>query len=60
MAARQAIRDVGRALDMPYDSVDEIAKAIPFNAVDPVDIGRALKRSRKFANATNRTAQFAN
>lgn len=43
MAARQAIRDVGRALDMPYDSVDEIAKAIPFNAVDPVDIGRALE-----------------
>ncbi|MCY4109764.1 MAG: DNA polymerase III subunit alpha [Chloroflexi bacterium] len=43
MAARQAIRDVGRALNMPYDTVDEIAKAIPFSAVDPFDIRRALE-----------------
>ncbi len=42
MAARQAIRDVGRALNMPYDTVDEIAKVIPFSAVDPFDIQRAL------------------
>ena len=42
MAARAAIRDVGRALNMPYDTVDEIAKAIPFSAVDPFDIQRAL------------------
>ncbi len=43
MAARQAIRDVGRALNTPYDTVDEIAKAIPFNSVDPFDIQRALE-----------------
>jgi len=30
MAARGAIRDVGRALDMPYGEVDQIAKMIPF------------------------------
>ena len=29
MAARGAIRDVGRALDIPYDKVDRIAKMIP-------------------------------
>ncbi|WP_213818775.1 DNA polymerase III subunit alpha [Garciella nitratireducens] len=29
MAARQAIRDVGRALNMPYGKVDMIAKQIP-------------------------------
>ena len=29
MAARLAIRDVGRALDMPYGEVDKIAKMIP-------------------------------
>lgn len=29
MAARNAIRDVGRALDMPYQDVDRIAKLIP-------------------------------
>ncbi|NMA85581.1 MAG: DNA polymerase III subunit alpha [Epulopiscium sp.] len=29
MAARGAIRDVGRALNMPYSEVDKVAKAIP-------------------------------
>jgi len=29
MAARAAIRDVGRVMDMPYNDVDRIAKAIP-------------------------------
>jgi DNA polymerase-3 subunit alpha len=29
MAAKAAIRDVGRALDMPYSEVDKIAKLIP-------------------------------
>ncbi|MCR5154581.1 MAG: DNA polymerase III subunit alpha [Lachnospiraceae bacterium] len=29
MAARNVIRDVGRALDYPYSTVDEIAKMIP-------------------------------
>ncbi len=30
MAARAAIRDVGRALDIPYNEVDSVAKMIPF------------------------------
>ncbi len=30
MAARAAIRDVGRVIDMPYNQVDRIAKEIPF------------------------------
>jgi len=30
MAARAVIRDVGRALDIPYGEVDAIAKMIPF------------------------------
>jgi len=29
MAARAAIRDVGRALDMPYGDVDRVAKLVP-------------------------------
>ncbi|CCO09276.1 DNA polymerase III subunit alpha [Desulforamulus hydrothermalis] len=29
MAARAAIRDVGRALDMPYGDVDKVAKLVP-------------------------------
>ncbi len=29
MAARAAVRDVGRALNMPYSEVDKVAKAVP-------------------------------
>jgi len=29
MAARAAIRDVGRALDIPYNEVDQVAKMVP-------------------------------
>src|SRR5207253_3210681 len=32
MGARAAIRDVGRAMGLPYGDVDRIAKLIPFNA----------------------------
>src|SRR5205823_124226 len=30
MAAKAAVRDVGRVLDMPYSQCDAIAKLIPF------------------------------
>lgn len=40
MAARAAIRDVGRALDIPYGDVDVIAKMIPFQI--GMTIGKAL------------------
>ena len=32
MAARGAIRDVGRAMAMPYAAVDAIAKLVPYGA----------------------------
>lgn len=48
MAARAAIRDVGRALDIPYSEVDIIAKLIPFQlgmTIDKaLDINPELKR----------------
>jgi len=44
MAARGAIRDVGRALDMPYGEVDNIAKQIP-NELN-ITIKRALEISK--------------
>jgi len=43
MAARAAIRDVGRALDVPYGDVDRIAKMIP--AELGVTIDRSLEIS---------------
>ncbi len=43
MAARAAIRDVGRALDVPYGDVDRIAKMIPGEL--GVSIARSLEIS---------------
>ncbi|HNR04219.1 MAG TPA: DNA polymerase III subunit alpha, partial [Bacillota bacterium] len=41
MAARAAIRDVGRALNIPYAQVDMIAKKIPF------EIGMTIEKALK-------------
>ncbi|HEX9198223.1 MAG TPA: DNA polymerase III subunit alpha [Acidobacteriaceae bacterium] len=49
MAAKAAIKDVGRALEMPYGEVDRIAKLIP--ATIGITIDRALKDSPPLAAA---------
>ena len=46
LAAKAAIRDVGRALGMPYSVVDSIAKQVP-NELN-ITIDKALKRSAEF------------
>src|ERR1700723_3254684 len=43
MAAKAAIKDVGRALDMPYGEVDRIAKMIPLTI--GITIDQALKQA---------------
>ena len=45
MAARGAIRDVGRALAIPYGTVDSIAKLVPFEL--NITIDKALEASRE-------------
>jgi DNA polymerase-3 subunit alpha len=49
MAAKAAIKDVGRALDMPYGEVDRIAKMIP-TAIG-ITIEQALEDSPHLATA---------
>jgi DNA polymerase-3 subunit alpha len=49
MAAKAAIKDVGRALDMPYGEVDRIAKMIP--PTIGITIDQALKDSPPLAQA---------
>ena len=46
MSARMVIRDVGRALDMPYAECDKLAKMIP-NEVH-ITINKALDQNREF------------
>ena len=52
MAARMVLRDVGRALDMPYAAVDRVAKMIPMGGQghnitikEAVDISADLKQA---------------
>ena len=49
MAAKGAIRDVGRVLNMPYSEVSEIAKLIP-NELH-ITLDKALSSSAEFRNA---------
>ncbi|MBP3520186.1 MAG: DNA polymerase III subunit alpha [Oscillospiraceae bacterium] len=44
MAARGAIRDVGRVLNMPYDRVDQVAKQVPMAL--HITLDEALKVSK--------------
>lgn len=46
MLARGAVRDVGRALDLPYGDVDRIAKLIPAELGMTLD--KAMKESAEF------------
>ncbi len=45
MAARVSVRDVGRALDYPYEFCDKLAKAIPMM----MNLEEALRESQEFA-----------
>ena len=49
MAARAAVRDVGRALNIPYADVDTVAKLIPFELGMTID--RALEVNTELRNA---------
>ncbi len=46
MAARGALRDVGRALNIPYNKVDQVAKQVPMEL--NITLDEALKRSQSF------------
>lgn len=56
MAAKQAIRDVGRALGMNYQAVDEIAKLVPTDL--KITIEKALNSSEKLRQKYEESAQI--
>jgi DNA polymerase-3 subunit alpha len=57
MAAKAAIKDCGRAMDMPYGDVDRIAKLIPATSASPST--RRWKSSPSCARSTTATSRFA-
>lgn len=56
MAAKAAIRDVGRAMGMPYAKVDSVAKMIPFS-LNP-SIERSLKEEKDLAEAVKKDTEI--
>lgn len=56
MAAKAVIRDVGRALDIPYAFVDSVAKMIPNELNMTIEI--ALKKSKELKEAYERDPQI--
>ena len=61
MGARQAVRDVGRVMGLPYGDVDRIAKLIPFNATleEAVRIEPELNRAAEENDQTRRLLDLA-
>jgi DNA polymerase-3 subunit alpha len=55
MGARQAVRDIGRVMGLPYTDVDRIAKLIPFNA----SIDEALRADPELRRANDETPTVA-
>ena len=58
MAARGVIRDVGRVLDLPYNYVDSIAKAVPMEL--GITIEKALQHNPEFKNIYQTDEQARN
>jgi DNA polymerase III subunit alpha len=58
MAAKAAIKDVGRAMDIPYGDVDRIAKMVP-NTLN-ISIGQALTDSPPLQQAYDSEPQVRN
>src|SRR5712675_179608 len=56
MAAKAAIKDVGRAMDIPYADVDRIAKMIP--AQLNITLDRAIEDSPQLREAYEKDAQI--
>jgi DNA polymerase-3 subunit alpha len=56
MAAKAAIKDVGRAMDMPYSDVDRIAKMVPTTL--NIKLDDALQESPPLQEAYNKDPQI--
>jgi DNA polymerase-3 subunit alpha len=58
MLARAVIRDVGRAMGVPYGEVDKIAKLVPNPAGKKVTLSEALKQEPKLKEMVDKDARI--
>lgn len=59
LQARAVLKDVGRVLQMPYSQVDRICKLIPFNAIEPVTLQKAIEMDKDLQQAIKDDEQVA-
>ncbi|MGH6944508.1 MAG: DNA polymerase III subunit alpha, partial [Geminicoccaceae bacterium] len=59
LQARAVLRDVGRALGLPYGQVDRVAKLVPFNPAHPPTLEQALVLEPRLAEAAREDEQVA-
>ena len=52
------LRDVGRALGMPYGQVDRVAKLVPFNPAHPPTLEQALVLEPRLPRRRARTSRW--
>jgi len=58
MAARAAVRDVGRALGIPYNEVDKVAKMIPMVPGKHITIESAIESNPELKNLYNSSPEI--
>ncbi len=57
LQARAAVKDVGRALGLPYGLTDRISKMIPFVPTNPVTLAQAVKQEKSIQDEINNDYQ---
>jgi DNA polymerase-3 subunit alpha len=57
MKSRGSIKDVGRALNIPYNEVDKVAKLIPFDAKSITDAMDSIPELKKIYNENKNMAK---
>lgn len=56
---RAVIKDVGRALAMPYSMADKISKMVPFIQTNPLTLSQAIDAEENLKNAIKEDPQIA-
>ncbi|MCS6779040.1 MAG: DNA polymerase III subunit alpha [Geminicoccaceae bacterium] len=59
LQARAALRDVGRALGLPFGLVDRICKLVPVNPANPISLAQALELEPRLGQAMAEDPQVA-
>jgi DNA polymerase-3 subunit alpha len=57
LQARAVLRDVGRALGLPYGLVDRVAKLVPFNPANPPTLEQAMLLEPRLGEAAREDEQ---